>query len=129
MRIVKSKSWEALEIAKVNSIWGSKKKLSNWLVGEKIIFLVEDDGVSLGEVSGEQYYTEEVLWQDDLYSWRIPITFKSQISGEKGRDFQKKLRLVLKSNYGKTSGSLILFRLKLPDYIEREIEDLIRKEY
>jgi len=117
-----------LEIAVKNSVWGSKKRISTWSIGEKIVFLVEDDGVVFGKVSGEQFFSEDGLWEDDLYPWRVPINFESQLSGKEGRDFQIKLRLALKASYGKSTGALILFRLKLPDHVEGKVEELIQKE-
>ncbi len=34
------------------------------MFGEKLIFFVEEDGAAIGEITGKQFQSDEVLWKD-----------------------------------------------------------------
>lgn len=129
MRIVKSNSWKAFEIAKENSVWGNKKKrFSNWEPGELLVMFIEDDGLAVGKITGKQFESDEMFWEDDLYPWRIPVEFYSDERGNKGNRLQQKIREFLKNEYGSTYGTLILFGMKIHEEDEKKLIELLRNE-
>ena len=122
MRLMKSKRWQSFEVARDNNVWANnKKRFSKWEVGEKLIMLIEEDGVALGEITGLPLYSEEVLWEDDLYPWRIPISFELITKGEEGEAIQRRLKEIIKEGYGPNYGILILFGIKIPELLENDI--------
>ena len=129
MRIVKSNSWKAFDIAKEHSLWGNKKKrFSKWEPGELLVMFVEDDGLAVGKITGKQFESDEVFWEDDLYPWRIPVEFHSVEKGEKGKHLQQKIREFLKNEYGSRYGTVILFGMKIHEEDEKELIELMRNE-
>ncbi len=126
MRIIKSKSWEAFEIGKENGVWGcNRKRYGNWTVGEKLIFFVEEDGVAIGEMTGEQFQSDEVLWKDDLYPNRIRFKCSKVYTDEEGKELQASIKKILREGYGSNYGTIILFGTKIPEELEREIESIL----
>ncbi|HPD39626.1 MAG TPA: hypothetical protein PK411_14865 [Mesotoga infera] len=122
MRIMKSKIWESFEVARDNNVWANKKKhFSKWEVGERVVMFIEEDGVALGEITGLPFYSEEVLWEDDLYPWRIPISFELIAKGKEGETAQRRLKRIIAEGYGSYYGSLILFGIKIPEVLENDI--------
>jgi hypothetical protein len=123
MRIVKSKSWEAFEIGKENGVWGcNRKRYGNWTVGERLIFFVEEDGVAISKIIGEQFQSDEVLWKDDLYPNRIRFQCSKVFNAEEGKELQASIKKILKEGYGSNYGTIILFGTKIPEELEGEIE-------
>lgn len=129
MRIVKSNSWKAFEIAKENSVWGNKKKrFSNWEPGELLVMFIEDDGLAVGKIKGKQFESDEMFWEDDLYPWRIPVKFYSVEKGGKAKELQQKIRELLKREYGGRYGTVILFGMKIHEEDEKKLIELMRNE-
>ena len=122
MRIVKAKSWEAFEIGKENGVWGfNRKRYGNWTVGERLIFFVEEDGVAIGEITGEQFQSDEVLWKDDLYPNRIRFQCSKVFKAEEGKKLQASIKKILREGYGSNYGTIILFGTKIPEELEKDI--------
>jgi hypothetical protein len=59
-----------------NAVWGSKKnRLRKWEVGDQVVFIIGKFIVAFGEVNGPPFISNEIIWGDDLYEYRIPIKF------------------------------------------------------
>ncbi len=89
---------------------------------------VEDDGLAVGKITGKQFESDEVFWEDDLYPWRIPVEFHSVEKGEKGKRLQQEIRELLKKEYGSTYGTLILFGMVIHKEDEDRITNLLSHE-
>lgn len=122
MRIIKSNTWDSFKLALENGIWGNKQnRFSKWSPNEKIVMFIENDGLALGKIIGKQFYSEKVIWVEDLYPWRIPIDFEYYIKGDKGKILQKKIKDLIKENYKSHYGPLILFGKKVPELVSNKI--------
>lgn len=89
---------------------------------------IEDDGLAVGKITGKQFESDEMFWEDDLYPWRIPVEFYSDERGNKGNRLQQKIREFLKNEYGSTYGTLILFGMKIHEEDEKKLIELLRNE-
>ena len=60
--------------------WGSRKDaFKSWSIGDEIAFVVGKSLAGLALVSGQSYQSKETIWPDDLYPYRLPISFKNFI--------------------------------------------------
>lgn len=124
MRIIKSKTWDSFEIALKSSFWGNKKnRFLSWELNEKILFFIEFDGIAIGEVIGKSFQSENSICESELFRWKIPINCKLIAKGDKGSIMQKEIKSIIAGRYGPKYGVIMLFSIKIPDFLE---EDIIR---
>jgi hypothetical protein len=59
-----------------HQIWGSKtRRFKKWNLGDHLVFIVDKAIAGLAEVSGEPFLSSQLVFEDDLYPYRIPIKF------------------------------------------------------
>lgn len=127
MRILKATHWNKFYIARDKNVWGNnRKRFSNWSNGEKLLMFIENDGIALFEITGEQYYSEEILWEDDIYQWRIPITLLHMFDSQIGKEKQKLIKNILQKNFGSHYGSILICGTLVPKNVEFEILNVIK---
>ncbi|MCB1223877.1 MAG: hypothetical protein KDK21_08100 [Mesotoga sp.] len=126
MRIAKSRSWEAFRTGREHGVWGcNRKRYGNWKPGERLVFFIENNGVAICEITGEQFQSDEIIWEDNLFPNRIKFSCSNVLEGKSGAELQASIKKILREGYGPTYGTLILFGTKIPEELEKKIEELI----
>ena len=81
--------------------WGSRKDaFKSWSIGDEIAFVVGKSLAGLALVSGQSYQSKEKIWPDDLYPYRLPISFKNFILSGDRPPLLGEVREALMSTYG-----------------------------
>jgi hypothetical protein len=74
LRFSQVKTEYQLLVSVANCLWASKQnKFSKWKLGEWLGILVKKELGVLAKVTGPAYHSNDILWEDDLYPYRIPI--------------------------------------------------------
>jgi len=83
LRLVKVPDWFQFLTCLKQGIWGSMtNKFNQWEQGDYVGFLVGKSVVGLAEVTSKTFKSEEVVWDDDIYLYRIHIKFLSAMTEE-----------------------------------------------
>ncbi len=121
LRYSQVKTEAQLLVSVANCLWASKQnKFSKWKLGEWLGILVKKELGVLARVSGPAFYSNDILWEDDLYPYRISIEiFKYYEPGS---------RLDCVSGFEKqfedafiNIGFQIMTQNPFPEYMEKEI--------
>jgi len=92
-----------------HSLWGSNiRRFKTWQRGDYLAFKVDKALAALAEVSGEPFYSEEQVWDKDLYPHRMPITFVHVLAQEDRVSVLGRVRDALTSEWGPSYGWGIL---------------------
>ena len=87
-----------------HNLWGSNNShLKNWYIGDYIVFIVNREIVALAKVDGEQFRSEELIWNNGDYPFRLPITFVKVLSYSNRQPVHGEIKELLKDdwqNYG-----------------------------
>ena len=76
LRITKVDEYQFLTCLN-KSLWGSRSdRFKDWRQGDYLAIIVEKRLAALAEVAGKSLYSKEKVWDNDLFPYRIPITFK-----------------------------------------------------
>jgi len=126
MRITTLQTWEKFSKCEENSLYAANKNIfRNWQVGEILVILIGNVGVASMVVSGEPFVSYEMIWENDIYEWRIPVKEIEKYSGRSGEHFNSMLRKFLFSKLGRNYGSLLCNRSKVPDLLEKELNKVV----
>jgi hypothetical protein len=85
MRLVKVSSEENLLLSLQHGVWGARRDiLRSWRPNDEIAFVVGKNLAALAQVTGSAFENTDLVWHDDEYRYRIPITFKHfTLAGER----------------------------------------------
>jgi hypothetical protein len=128
LRITKVDEYQFLTCLK-HGLWGShKRRFDKWKVGEMLVFIVDKRITALVEVVGEAFYSEEEIWDNGLFPYRIPIRFIHIMSPENRIPVLGEVRDVLINAWGNNYGIGILSQSLLTGDSESIIIDQIKKQ-
>ncbi len=115
LRLVALDEFQFLTCIKLQ-LWGSKNsRFKDWKIGDYIGFSVAKKLAGLAEVSGECFFSENPVWDKDIYPYRIPITF-IHASFLEDRDLHaNEVKEVLTKAWGKVYGWGIINQSLLSD--------------
>ena len=126
MRITTLETWEKFSKCEENSLYASNKNIfKNWQVGEVIVILIGREGVATMLVEGIPYLSYEMICDNDIYDWRIPLGKIEKYENECGKSLNENLREFLKSELGRIYGSMLCNRNKASDSLEKGVEEII----
>jgi hypothetical protein len=95
--------------------WGSRKDaFKSWSIGDEIAFVVGKSLAGLAVVSGQSYQSKERIWPDDLYPYRLPISFKNLILSGDRPPLLGEVREALMSSYGAKWGFAMINQTAIP---------------
>ena len=86
---------------------GTRNLFSRWLRGDLLALVVNDAIAGIAEVCGDAYTSNDMIWEDDVYQFRIPITFRKVCPKErrpviiKPRTLQSAASVLLRYDLGK----------------------------
>ncbi|CAG0942430.1 hypothetical protein [Geobacter sp.] len=117
LRIVKV-SEPHLKICMEYSVWASEKaRFKSWEIGDRLLFTIDKHMAALAIVSGASFESIDVLWESNLYPYRIPLKFTHLVAEDGRLSVADNIRDILIRNWGKNYGFGILqqFVLEGPD--------------
>ena len=124
MRIASVPSWKFADVVVANSVWGSNRShFGKWEPRETLVLLVGKEGVLVVTVSGTPFISDQMIWEEDLYEYRIPVRIEKVLRGDTGKAAAKAVRKALAAGLGNIYGAYIMSQSKLP----REVEQLVTK--
>ena len=75
LRLTKVDEFQFLTCVK-NEVWGSNSaRFSDWQIGDLLAIIVDKQIAGVAEVSGIPFRSEKIVWDNGLFSFRIPIKF------------------------------------------------------
>ena len=108
LRITKVDEYQFLSCLK-HSLWGSKSaRFKDWQKGDYLVFIVDKALSGYTEVSGEPFQSNEKVWDDGLFPYRIPIKFCQILAKNDRIPILGEIRNVLVSKWGNRYGWGIL---------------------
>ena len=120
MRVASVPSWGFADIVVANSVWGSNhSRFGKWTPGEYLVLLVGKEGVLVVTVSGKSFESDLMIWESDLYEYRIPVHVERALSGDAGRVANQAVRNALTDGLGGIYGVYIMSQNRLPQGVEK----------
>lgn len=108
LRITKLDEYQFLSCFKY-SLWGSRSaRFRDWQKGDRLAFIVDKALAGYAEVSGESFRSDERVWDDGLFPYRIPIKFQCILNKNQRIPILGEIRDVLISAWGNRYGWGIL---------------------
>jgi hypothetical protein len=122
MRIASIPSWKFADVVVKNGVWGSNRsRFGKWDQGETLVLMVGREGVLVATVSGKPFTSDQMIWEDDLYEYRIPVRVEKVLRGDTGKAAAKAVRQALSEGLGSYYGAYIMSQSKLPEEVARYI--------
>ena len=108
LRITKVDEYQFLSCLK-HSLWGSKSaRFKDWQKGDYLVFIVDKALSGYAEVSGQPFQSNETVWDDGLFPYRIPIKFRQILTKNDRIPILGEVRDILVSQWGNSYGWGIL---------------------
>lgn len=124
LRITSVDEYQFLTCLK-HGVWGSKSdRFKKWDIGDELVFAVDKRIAALAVISGKGFKSDEKIWDNGVYPYRIEIEFKVILEEENRLPLLGEIRDALIKGWGNTYGYGILNQLILP----QAEADIIRKE-
>ncbi len=109
-----------------HEVWGSDRaRFKNWKVGDYLAFIVDKEVAGLAQVTGEPYESDEIVWVDRLYPYRIPIKFVQAMLPDHRPSVVGKIKEAITSEAGTQYGWVILTQRSISGNTAKTIIDLI----
>lgn len=119
MRVASVPSWKFADVVVANSVWGSNhSRFGKWVLGEKLVLLIGKEGVVVATVRGTPFTSDRMIWEGDLYEYRIPVHIEKVLRGDTGKAAAKAVRQALSEGLGSYYGAYIMSQSKLPEEVE-----------
>ena len=123
MRIASVPTWKFADVVVKNGVWGSNRsRFSKWGLGETLIILVGKEGVVVATVAGKAFSSDQTIWADDLYEYRIPVHVKQVFQGAAGSAANRTVREALTAGLDRIYGAYIVSQTKLPEGAEKLVQ-------
>ncbi len=108
LRITKVDEYQFLTCLKY-SLWGSRSaRFKDWQKGDCLAFIVDKALIGYAEVSGESFRSDERVWDNGLFPYRIPIKFQQVLTKNDRIPILGEVRDILISAWGSRYGWGIL---------------------
>ncbi|MBA4364723.1 MAG: hypothetical protein C0398_01790 [Coprothermobacter sp.] len=123
MRVARVDSWKVADVVVKNGVWGSNRsRFSKWDQGETMVLLVGKEGVLVATVSGKAFTSDQMIWEDDLYEYRIPVHIEKILRNDAGAAANQSVRKALATGLSGIYGAYIMSQSKLP----KEVQELVK---
>ena len=127
MRIASVPTWKSADVAVANNVWGSSRsRFGKWALGEDLVLLIGEEGVLIATVSGAPFTSDQMIWEDDLHEYRIPVHVVKVLRGDAGKAAARVVRQTLSEGLGNYYGAYIMSQSKLPEEVEKLVKEFIR---
>jgi hypothetical protein len=123
MRIASVPTWKFADVVVKNGVWGSNRsRFGKWEHGEPLVLLIGKDGVLIATVTSKPFMSDQMIWEDDLYEYRIPVRVEKVLRGDAGAAASQAVHKALAAGLGNIYGAYIMSQSKLPE----EVEELVK---
>jgi hypothetical protein len=110
-----------------HSLWGSKSaRFKDWQIGDYLAFIVNKALAGLAEVAGDPFMSKEIVWDNGLFTYRIPIKFVNVMAREQRVPLLGEVRDAIISSFGTRYGLGILAQQLLVDRSAETVVTAIR---
>jgi len=108
LRLTKIDEYQFLTCLK-HSLWGSRSaRFKDWQEGDYFAFIVDKALAGLAEVAGKTFESKAMVWDNDIFPYRIPIKFIHALVKEQRVQLLGEVRDALTSAWGPRYGWGIL---------------------
>lgn len=108
LRLSKVDEYQFLTCLK-HALWGSKSpRFSDWYEGDKFAIIVDKSLAALAEVSGPAFESRDTVWDNGLFSHRVPLRFTHVLAPKDRPPILGELRDTLTQQWGPRYGWGIL---------------------
>jgi hypothetical protein len=115
LRLTKVDEYQFLTCLK-HSLWGSKaSRFKDWQEGDYLAFIVNKDLAGFATVSGKPFHSTDLIWDNGLFPYRIPIKFVHVLKRDQRVPILGEVRDTLTSAWGPKYGWGILIQSILQD--------------
>ena len=119
MRIASVPTWKFADVVVANNVWGSNhSRFGKWVLGENLVLLIGKEGVLVATVSGKPFTSDQMIWEDDLYEYRIPVHVEKVLRGTAGAVANEAIHKALAAGLGNIYGVYMMSQNKLPEEVE-----------
>ena len=109
-----------------HQVWGSDRvRFKDWKVGDYLVFIVDKAVAGLAQVSGESFFSDQLVWENNLYPYRIPIKFIQVMVPEHRPPVSGKIRGTITSEVGSQYSWLIITQRPILGNAAKNIIDSI----
>lgn len=131
MRVATVSDWHKATPVVEYSVWGANKNVfRSWQVGELFVLLVGFTDVVWGKVAGPPVRSDLMIWDDDLYEWRIPLRDVRKVTGRGASDLNSSIRESLSTSVHGSYGHYVRNQTAFPSdaaiLIERILDETSR---
>jgi hypothetical protein len=121
LRIAKVDEYQFLSCLN-HSLWGSRSaRFKDWQKGDYLVFIVDKALSGYAEVSGEAFQSNEKVWDNGIFPYRIPIKFRQIIAKTDRIPILGEVRDILVSKWGNRFGWGILNQQLITDSAAEKI--------
>lgn len=108
LRLTKIDEYQFLTCLR-NSLWGSRSsRFKDWQEGDLLGFIVDKAIAGIAEVKGRPFQSNERVWDNDLFPYRIPMSFVHVLAKDHRIQLLGEVRDALTSKWGPRYGWGIL---------------------
>mgnify|MGYP000918731917 CR=1 FL=1 len=126
MRLATLSNWEKFEVCDKYRVFASNhNSFNNWNPGEKLLIFIGKEGLAETQVIGKVFNSNEVIWSNDLYEWRVPIEIFNKFDGIRGETVNSAIKSLLCQEYGHIYGFLIRNHTLLRENVADKIEGIL----
>jgi Syntaxin. len=128
LRVVKVDDFQFLLCVKYG-VWGSNKNIfKKWNEEDYLAFTINKRIAALAQVSGNYFTSDEILWDNGLYPYRIPINFIYILSLENRIPVNGLIKDIFVASWGNNYGCGILNQNPIRDeFIDTIINEIKKK--
>jgi len=120
MRVARVDSWKVADVVVKNGVWGSNRsRFGKWDQGETLVLMIGKEGVVIATVSGKPFTSDQMIWEDDLYEYRIPVHVEKILRNDAGAAANRTIRKALAAGLSGIYGAYIMSQSKLPEEVEK----------
>ena len=127
MRLCQVNTVQKAEPIRRLGIWASNLgHFGKWSVDDTLVVFVGREQVGVARVAGPVFCSDDVIWNDDLYAFRVPLVIEAWHEGQEGLSLNRDLRRILIEKYGVHYGVLLRNSSALPASIKAAVHHALR---
>ena len=123
MRIASVPTWKFADVVVKNGVWGSNRsRFGKWGLGETLVILVGKEGVVVVTATGKAFLSDQMIWVNDLYEYRISVRVEQVLQGTAGSAANQAVHKALAAGLGNIYGAYIMSQSRLPEKVEKLVQ-------
>jgi len=126
MRLATIPNWEKFGPCEEFGVFASNfNSFRKWSVGDRLLIFIGNEGLVDTRVTGHFFNCNDVIWENDLYEWRIPIEVSKKYSSVIGSRLNRTIKNELYKSIGKSYGYLIRNHTEIQMPLAASIEKIL----